>query len=372
MVTSRQLTTFIGAIPMKLNHRRRIAVAITTTALVGASIVAGAVSGPGQIQALPGAEESTVVNIEPTRVLDTRVPVGLTGQFQSQVPRKLMVTGDIETYVEATTTKTTKMVVPTGSTGVVMNVTAVLPTAAGYLAIRPGDAVGTPSTAGLNFAANDVIPNHITVAVPTTGPNAGMIDIAYFAATTGPTMDVVVDIVGYTTKAGLADLVGLVNTKANSADVYTKAEVDAALLALTPIARSARRGNVSGDFKTRSVALSVTIEAPVAGLIQINAGAWIDDATGGQYNCRLTIGAGETGGAGNIGDLEDTDRLLDLSADVDSLCQTSGAVSVSAGTHVINLVLKTPVASPNSYDDATLDALFIPGGTLTIVANNES
>lgn len=340
---------------MKLNHRSRIVVAITATALVGASIVAGALSRPGQIQALPGAEESTVVNIEPTRVLDTRVAVGLTDQFKSQVPLKLMITGDIETYVEATKTKTTKVVVPTGSTGVIMNVTAVRPTAAGFLSIRPGDAAGAPSTSGLNFAANDVIPNHITVAVPTTGPNAGMIDITYVAETVGPTMDVLVDVVGYTTKANF----------------YTKDEVDAALLALTPIARSARRGNVSGDFSTRSVALSVTIEAPVAGLIQINAGAWIDDATAGQYNCRLTK-TGITGDLDNAGDLEDTDRFLDLADGVDTLCQTSGAVSVDAGTHVINLVLGTPVTAPNSYDDTTLDALFIPGGTLTIVPDTES
>lgn len=61
--------------------------------------------------------------VEPTRVLDTRFNVGLTGAFQHGVSRKLTVTGSIATYFEPTDTREDKIVVPVGATGVVLNVT---------------------------------------------------------------------------------------------------------------------------------------------------------------------------------------------------------------------------------------------------------
>jgi hypothetical protein len=194
-------------------RRRWVAAAVTGFSLITASIVAGAVATPGQILALPGASESTVVTVNPTRVLDTRYNVGLAGQFQSTVSRKLAITGKIPTYVEATATTaavtTNKVVIPVGATGVIMNVTAVSPTSAGFLSIRPGDATGVPATAGLNFVPGDVVPNAVTVAIPTTGANAGRIDIHYGGAA-GNTMHVIIDIVGYTTSTGLIDLVNRV------------------------------------------------------------------------------------------------------------------------------------------------------------------
>jgi sugar lactone lactonase YvrE len=194
-------------------RRRWVAAAVTGFSLITASIVAGAVATPGQILALPGASESTVVTVNPTRVLDTRYNVGLAGQLQSTVSRKLAITGKIPTYVEATATTaavtTNKVVIPVGATGVIMNVTAVSPTSAGFLSIRPGDATGVPATAGLNFAPGNVVPNAVTVAIPTTGANAGQIDIHY-GGKSGNTMHVIIDIVGYTTSTGLIDLVNRV------------------------------------------------------------------------------------------------------------------------------------------------------------------
>lgn len=186
--------------------RRRLGAAVTATSLLAASVVAGVVSTPSAILALPGANESAVVTVEPTRVLDTRFDVGLAGSFESRVSRKLPVTGTVETYVEATDTRSNQMVVPTGATGVLLNVTAVLPTGAGFLSIRPGDATGYPSTAGVNFVPGDVVPNAVTVALPTAGSHSGNIDITYGQSATGHTLDVVIDIVGYTTNAGLQDL----------------------------------------------------------------------------------------------------------------------------------------------------------------------
>jgi len=64
--------------------------------------------------AAPGAP-SSVVSIDPARILDTRTDVGLPGPFVSAVSQKLQVTG---------------AAVPAGATGVLLNVTVVAPSAA--------------------------------------------------------------------------------------------------------------------------------------------------------------------------------------------------------------------------------------------------
>ena len=122
----------------------------------GGLFVANAASGPA----------SSVVMIDPVRILDTRTDVGLPGPFVSPVSQKLQVTG---------------AAVPAGATGVLLNTTVVGPTADGFLSIRPGDASGAPSTSSLNFKAGEVVPNSVQVGLPTSGATAGQIDITYDA-----------------------------------------------------------------------------------------------------------------------------------------------------------------------------------------------
>ncbi len=131
------------------------------------------------------SEPSAVVTVDPVRILDTRDPVnlGLPGPFVSAVSQKVQVVG---------------ATVPVGATGVLLNVTVVSPTAAGFLSVRPGDATGAPTTSSLNFAANATVPNSVQVALPTLGANAGQIDVTYDAlGVAGPTADVLIDVVGY-------------------------------------------------------------------------------------------------------------------------------------------------------------------------------
>ena len=129
-----------------------------------------------------------MVTIDPIRVLDTRTDVGLQGPFVSAVSQKLKVTGTA---------------VPTGATGVLLNVTVVNPTAAGFLSVRPGDASGAPSTSSLNFNAGDIVPNSVQVGLPTAGANAGQIDITYDAfGQAGPAAEVLIDVVGYLVAGG--------------------------------------------------------------------------------------------------------------------------------------------------------------------------
>jgi hypothetical protein len=190
--------------------RRLLAGVAVVSALVAAGVVTASVASAGRVLALPGATESTVVTVEPTRVLDTRYNIGVTGKLVAGKPKKLQVTGTITTWTEANKKSTRRVVVPAGATAVLLNVTAVSPTGAGSLSIRPGNATGVPATAGLNFTPGDVVANTITVAVPTTGANAGKIGLYYGTGTKKATMDVVIDVVGYTTNTGLLDLVNRV------------------------------------------------------------------------------------------------------------------------------------------------------------------
>ena len=159
--------------------------------------------------AAPGADESTFVPVLPARVLDTRDPtnVGLDGPFVSAVSQDLRITGSVRT------TSGSKVVVPAGATGVALNVTVVGPSARGFLSIRPADAPGAPTTSNLNFESGAVTPNSVTVQLPTTGADAGKIEITFDAyGQAGPTTDVLIDIVGYTTRTGLADLQTQIDT----------------------------------------------------------------------------------------------------------------------------------------------------------------
>ncbi len=174
-------------------------------AAVGAAVAVSLGGGGLFVANAASSAPSSVVTIDPVRILDTRDPVniGLPGPFVSAVSQKLQVTG---------------AAVPAGATGVLLNVTAVGPSAAGFLSVRPGDAAGAPSTSSLNFKAGDLIPNSVQVGLPTAGANAGQIDITYDAyGVAGPTTEVLIDVVGY--------------TAANPA-VYTKAEIDAKLAGL--------------------------------------------------------------------------------------------------------------------------------------------
>jgi hypothetical protein len=203
-------------------------------AAIGAAIAVSLGAGGLFVShAAPGSSESTIVSVTPERILDTRDPnnVGLGGPFVSAVSQKLQVTGSIPT---ATGTKT---VVPTGATGVLLNVTPVNATADGFISIRPGDATGTATTSSLNFTRGDILPNAVQVAVPTAGSNTGQIDITYDAyGQAGPTTDILIDVVGYMTSAGLQELVADVASKADAVHghddrYYTEAETDALLAA---------------------------------------------------------------------------------------------------------------------------------------------
>jgi hypothetical protein len=81
---------------------------------------------------------------------------------------------------------------------VVLNVTAVNPTAGGYVSLRPGDATGAPTVSTLNVTAGGTFPNGATITIPTTGAHAGQIQVWYEAeGTTVGSTELLIDIAGY-------------------------------------------------------------------------------------------------------------------------------------------------------------------------------
>jgi len=157
-------------------------------AAVGAAVAVSIGGGGLFVANAASSPASSVVTIDPVRILDTRTDLGLPGPFVSPASQKLQVTG---------------AVVPVGATGVLLNATVVGPKADGFLSIRPGDATGAPSTSSLNFKAGDVTPNSVQVGLPTSGVSAGQIDIRYDAlGVTGPTTEVLIDVVGYLIAGG--------------------------------------------------------------------------------------------------------------------------------------------------------------------------
>lgn len=149
---------------------------------------AGGITTTNLLLASSSPAPSIVVPINPTRVLDTRVGLGLQGPMVSRSSRNLQLTGTVATPGG------TVVVVPNGATGVVLNVTAVRPSVRGFVSVRPAGASGRPTTSNLNVETGDTLPNAVTVALSP----GGAIELTFDAyGVPGPTTDLLVDVVAY-------------------------------------------------------------------------------------------------------------------------------------------------------------------------------
>jgi hypothetical protein len=171
-------------------------------AAVGAA-VAISIGGGGLFvaSAAGSTTESSFVPVDPVRVVDSRVGVGVAGPLSSLADQDVKITGTV------TTTTGAVEVVPTGANGVVLNLTVIRPTARGFISVRPGGSTGTAATSSLNFESGATVANSVTVSIPTSGPDAGELSLRFDAfGAAGPTAGVAIDVVGYTTNATLARL----------------------------------------------------------------------------------------------------------------------------------------------------------------------
>jgi len=238
--------------------------------------------GGGGLVAVNAASSvpSSVVTIDPVRILDTRTDVGLAGPFVSGVSQKLRVTG---------------AAVPAGATGVLLNATVASPATAGFLSVRPGDATGAPSTSSLNFDAGvSALANAVQVGLPTTGANAGQIDITFDAyGRPGPTTEVLIDVVGYMIAGGIgtapagpvapdpAVLARLTALETDNAALKTRVT---ALETSQPFAKANTASNVVNVWGVTPV-LAVQVIAPVAGNVTINYSTYVKQNQPGFILC---------------------------------------------------------------------------------------
>jgi hypothetical protein len=153
--------------------------AISRWIVLSVAMIAIAVGGG---RAAPPAGATTSVGdraifepLAPARILDTRSPSNPVGPGESRV---LQVTGAGG--------------VPADATAVVLNVTAVTPTAGGWLTLYPADAP-LPVASNVNFSAGQVVPNAVSVKLGAVGADLGRIKIYNSAGQT----HVIIDVAGY-------------------------------------------------------------------------------------------------------------------------------------------------------------------------------
>jgi hypothetical protein len=154
---------------------------VTVVMRNAAGVGTGTATGPLRLERPVSSVPSQFVPITPVRVLDTRTGIG--GNLVPLGP---------QTFTELGIAGVAG-IPATDVTAVVLNVTAVDPTAPGYLTVTPSG-VARPPVSNLNMVAGQTVPNLVTVKL---GAN-GKVDVFNAFGTT----DVVADAVGYYTTSG--------------------------------------------------------------------------------------------------------------------------------------------------------------------------
>jgi hypothetical protein len=121
---------------------------------------------------------ATFYPLEPSRLIDTRIGLGLDSALRPGVPRVAQVTG--------------LGGVPADAVAVTGNVVAVYPGAAGFVAITT-DPDEAPDTSTLNFRAGEIKANNFAVALG----DGGTIGLTFVTGLATAATDVVLDITGY-------------------------------------------------------------------------------------------------------------------------------------------------------------------------------
>jgi hypothetical protein len=126
------------------------------------------------VQDLTGAKFFPLAT--PGRALDSRTAVGLSGKFNANTARTLVVGGRVN--------------VPTNAIAITGNLTVVNQTKAGYASMTK-TATNSPTTSTLNFPTKDTRANGVTG--PLNGVNVSLV----YKPTAGAKTDLVLDVTGY-------------------------------------------------------------------------------------------------------------------------------------------------------------------------------
>ena len=186
----------------------RLGVGLVATA--GALALGLAAIGPvsahtAQVTNATSLTGGSYVSVNPTRIADTRANSG-----QAYAGDTLATGTTLQVQVPTS-------VVPAGASGVVLNVAAVDPSAAGFISVLPGGATvptGSSLVSNLNFAAGDTVANLVTVGLSSTGT----VEIYNHVGNT----NVVVDVAGYYTSTPAASGSGLYNAMSPMHKAYDR------------------------------------------------------------------------------------------------------------------------------------------------------
>jgi hypothetical protein len=140
------------------------------------------------------ADMGSYVSVTPFRITDTRA-----GSGEPNAGKALSANSTLNVQV----TKVGTAPVPAGTAAVVLNVTAVEPSASGFLTVFP-EGIAVPSVSNLNFSPGQTVANLVTVPLS----SSGMVSIYNHAGIT----NVVVDVEGYYTSTPLGNKSGLFNS----------------------------------------------------------------------------------------------------------------------------------------------------------------
>jgi hypothetical protein len=243
-----------GPAEEKASKRTPIRLGMALIAVVGMLLAPLALAASAQVKSHATLQGSYVA-VTPFRIVDTRTGATDPATYAGQT-----VASGATLAVQVTGVGTTA--VPTGALAAVLNVTAVGPTANGFLSLYAAPAATTePTFSDLNFAAGETVANLVTVPLSATGG----IEIYNHNGKT----DVLVDVEGYYTATPLTNGSGLYNaispvralgTLAAGAAVAANSSVAIPVTGTTtgvPASATAVVGNVTAAGATASSFLSL-------------------------------------------------------------------------------------------------------------------
>jgi hypothetical protein len=187
-----------------------IAAMRTRWAAIGAAVAVSLGGGATWIANAAGSSSpSSFISIVPCRLMDTRPAPNNVGTLSQPL-------GPNGTYVAHVWGTNGNCTIPSTAVTVVMNVTAVSPTAASYLSIYPSDSA-RPLVSSLNYEpGKGPTPNGVTVALSADG------QVAFY--NNAGSVDLIADVVGYYVAAAGAGTPGTPGAKGDKGDQGLKGD----------------------------------------------------------------------------------------------------------------------------------------------------
>ncbi len=353
-----------GAIEEKAGRRRPIRLGTALIAALGVllgplALAASATSTPHATTPVMG----TYVPVPPFRITDTRPNSG-----QPNAGKTLTAAATLNVQVTGLGT------VPAGASAAVVNVTAVSPTASGFLTVFP-QGITMPTVSNLNFTPGATVANLVTVPLSATG----MVSIYNHAGST----NVVVDVDGYYTStpsgngSGLYNSISPVRALGNlqlgapvAANTSVPVQVTGTLTGV-PATATAVVANVTAAHGTAPSYLTVY----PAGVTTVPTASNVNFVAGQAVANRVTVGVGTSGQI----EVYNHTGTVDVDVDVDGYYTgVGGAGSVFVPISPVRItdtrgatpLNGTPIAANTSeLFNLTTTLSTIPASSTSVAAN---